>query len=85
MANRVKLYEEKRHARAIPLWVWILGLVAVLTCLVLFFTHRNEPPVREPAVTPVSQLRPIRSAATLSVVAGSYASGEFFVPSSART
>lgn len=58
MAKRIKIYEEKRQEKAIPLWAWILGLVVVITVLVLFFTHGREHPAAQPAVTPVSALHP---------------------------
>ena len=50
MVKRVKLYEEKRRSWTVPLWVWILGLVVVLTLLFLFFTHR-ERPMERPTVS----------------------------------
>lgn len=67
MAKRVKLYEEKRQSWTIPLWVWILGLVVVLTLLFLLFTHRGEPmkrPVVSELVRVPSRLEVAATAAT---------------------
>ena len=57
MAKRVKLYEKKQQGPRIPLWGWILAVVIVITLLVLFFSHRKEGLVTQPAVTPVSSLQ----------------------------
>ena len=55
MADRVKVYEEKKKA-GVPIWAWLLPLLLLLGLLAYFLTrHRAEPAT---AVTPVTQATP---------------------------
>jgi len=57
MAERVKIYEEKK--RGLPMWAWLLPLLLVLALLAYFFSrHRGESERSEGETPSVSQTSP---------------------------
>ncbi len=53
MADRVKIYEEKK--KGLPIWAWLLPLLLLLALLAYFLT-------RKPAATPAPAAVPVASA-----------------------
>ncbi len=50
MAERVKVYEEKK--KGLPIWAWLLPLLLLLALLAYFLTrHRDAPAAAEQAVS----------------------------------
>jgi len=56
MAQRVKLYEEKKTKKALPLWAWVLAIVLAVALIVFFFSRRSAQNVSAPAITPAAGL-----------------------------
>lgn len=54
MAQRVKLYEEKKSAKALPLWAWVLAIVLMVALIVFFFTRHNDQALKAPTITPAA-------------------------------
>lgn len=56
MAQRVKLYEEKKTKKSLPLWGWVLAILVAVALIVFFFARQTPRDVSEPAITPAAGL-----------------------------
>ncbi len=56
MAQRVKLYEEKKTKKSVPLWGWVLAIVLAVALIVFFFSRRSPQDVTAPTVAPAAAL-----------------------------
>ena len=64
MADRVKIYEEKK--KGLPIWAWLLPLLLLLALLAYFLTrHKDEPAV---TTAPTGQAAPTAAMPDLGTV-----------------
>lgn len=56
MAQRVKLYEEKKTKKSLPMWGWVLAILVAVALIVFFFARQTPRDVSEPVITPAAVL-----------------------------
>lgn len=56
MAQRVRLYEEKKTKKSLPLWGWALAILVAVALIVFFFARQTPHEVSEPTITPAARL-----------------------------